>query len=264
MFKHLWREATRHPGTRALVKTPKRRRSGQQTHSNPYDQLTSARKGTQRKCANRNIREERHSNEKATTPYSPSSGRLGHGLQLLGRHGPWRSRTPTPAAAHNPNKHYYHTLTQDLTETVWIQSDNVHLNCNGHSITKPGERYYGVGIAVLNAKNVTITNCHISGWSTGVGTARSPNSQVVSNELFFDNISGLDIEDNSAQLGFCITEYLTTFTLAWSSARAPETFAWWGTTEGRWKHFLVLSCCLRTRPLENFDNSFIPPLPPVE
>src|SRR5438132_14307230 len=99
----------------------------------------------------------------------------------------------------NPNKRFFYTLTQNLTETVWIQSDNVYLNCNGHSITKPGAKYYGTGIAVLNAKNVTIAHCHVSGWLTGIGIERSPDSLVLSNELF-DNLSGLEIVDHSAPI----------------------------------------------------------------
>jgi parallel beta-helix repeat protein len=168
----------------------------------------------------------------------------------------------------NPLKHVYYKLTQDLTETVWIQSDNVHLNCDGHSITNPGDKYYGVGIAVLNAKNVTIAGCHISGWLTGISIERSPNSQVVSNELF-DNGSGLKITDNSAPVRILYNRIRNNLSYGLELRTSPGDIRMVGNDflyNGRdaRNHFVVLSCCLRTRPLEQFDNSFIPPLPLID
>jgi parallel beta-helix repeat protein len=168
----------------------------------------------------------------------------------------------------NPHKHFYFTLRENLTETVFIQSDNVHLNCNGHSITEPRHDFSGIGIAVLNAKNVTIANCHISGWLIGINIERSPNSQVVSNELS-NNGSGLSITDQSAPVRILRNEIRHNHAYGLKLRTSPGDIRMVGNEflhNGRdaRNHFVVLSCCLSTRPLEAFENTFDPPLPPIE
>jgi hypothetical protein len=100
----------------------------------------------------------------------------------------------------HPGQTFRYTLPGNQTETVLISSDNVFLDCGGASITNPRRDYSGIGIAVLNAKNVTIANCHVSGFDVGIVIEDSPHStassKVVNNKLF-DNLLGLYIVDNS-------------------------------------------------------------------
>jgi Right handed beta helix region len=171
----------------------------------------------------------------------------------------------------NPNKRFFYTLTQNLTETVWIQSDNVYLNCNGHSVTnpKPEVKYYGTGIAVLNARYVTIAHCHVSGWFTGIGIERSPDSLVLSNELF-DNGFGLDIVDHSAPISVLYNRIRDNLSYGLELRTSLGEIGIMGNTflyNGLWRtgipnyHLSVRSCCVTTLPLEQFGNSFTPPLP---
>jgi parallel beta-helix repeat protein len=97
------------------------------------------------------------------------------------------------------------TLSRNLRKSVDIWSSNVYLNCDGASITNPQREDLGAfrvpygssGIDVLNSSNVTISKCHISGFTAGIVFDGSPNGQVVGSELH-NNSTGLVVIGRSA------------------------------------------------------------------
>lgn len=64
-------------------------------------------------------------------------------------------------------------LTQDLTSTsintaIYINVDNVTLDCNGHRVERAGSNIDAYGLTSFNVTDVTIRNCHVVGFRVGI------------------------------------------------------------------------------------------------
>jgi parallel beta-helix repeat protein len=82
------------------------------------------------------------------------------------------------------------TLTQDLTESVEIESDNVTLDCNGRKINY--EEFGGIGIYLNKRNNVVIKNCNITHFFIGIYLFESTLNKISGNNLF-GNGSAIDL-----------------------------------------------------------------------
>jgi parallel beta-helix repeat protein len=89
------------------------------------------------------------------------------------------------------------TLTQDLTESVEINTSSITLDCNGHSITGNGGGY---GIYLHQKNNTTIENCIIINFSTGIELYHFPfdfeaftKNNNLSNNVIFGNSLGIHL-----------------------------------------------------------------------
>lgn len=99
------------------------------------------------------------------------------------------------------------TLTTDVTETIQIDSPNITLDGNNHSITGSGTGY---GIYIYNKTNVTIKNCVVSNFTGGIYISSSTNNNLFQNSFnsnyygisgyasSFNNIAGNTVSLNSS------------------------------------------------------------------
>lgn len=76
------------------------------------------------------------------------------------------------------------TLTQDLTESVEIITNDITLDCNGHSITGTGS---GFGVYLNNKSGVTIKNCTVNHFTGGVYLLNSSNNNTLTNNTASEN-----------------------------------------------------------------------------
>lgn len=77
------------------------------------------------------------------------------------------------------------TLTQDMTDTIQINSSGITLDGNGHTITGKGTGY---GIYATNVSNIAVKNLSITGFSKGIMfDSNVQNSSIVSNRLYGNN-----------------------------------------------------------------------------
>ena len=74
-----------------------------------------------------------------------------------------------------------HDLTQCPQHGLILGADNIVLDCQGHSITRPGQG--GVGIDATGRRNVQIRNCVISGFSSAIRLNETNASLIVNNTL---------------------------------------------------------------------------------
>ncbi|MFA6493528.1 MAG: NosD domain-containing protein [Candidatus Paceibacterota bacterium] len=83
------------------------------------------------------------------------------------------------------------TLTQDLTETIQIDSDGITLDGNGHSILITPE-YSSGGVYLYDKTGVTVKNVTINGSHSGVSISGGSNNRV-ENSTFVGNTGGIGI-----------------------------------------------------------------------
>ncbi|MCK4355205.1 right-handed parallel beta-helix repeat-containing protein [Candidatus Parcubacteria bacterium] len=78
------------------------------------------------------------------------------------------------------------TLTQDLTESVEITASNITLDCDGHSVTGADT---GFGVYANRKTNVTVKNCVINDFHSGIyfyyGSNHSISNNNVSNNKYY-------------------------------------------------------------------------------
>jgi parallel beta-helix repeat protein len=79
------------------------------------------------------------------------------------------------------------TLTQNITTSIEIATSSITLDCKNYQII--GENS-GNGILIDNKENVTIENCKITNFSTGIGLNGSKNNILTGNYVF-NNIYGI-------------------------------------------------------------------------
>jgi hypothetical protein len=93
---------------------------------------------------------------------------------------------PTPAQASCGDVITSNTLlTADLTcatDGLRIGADGVTLDCAGHTIRGPGTTT-GTGVSAVDVSAVTITECHITGFSAAIRAQNSPDLRVARNVL---------------------------------------------------------------------------------
>jgi parallel beta-helix repeat protein len=100
------------------------------------------------------------------------------------------------------------TLTQDLQNSTGgtlcsghglvINADNIVVDCAGYNITGDGSGA-GQGINITGRTNVTVKNCNISGFQTGVYATLGSENNITNNSLHDNTVHGIYIQrdDNS-------------------------------------------------------------------
>jgi len=81
-----------------------------------------------------------------------------------------------------------YTLTADLKSTIEIQRDGITLNGANHTLQGPDRDNNTTAIA-LTARNITITNLHISNWTAGIYGAY--NNNTITCNQFTNNIRAI-------------------------------------------------------------------------
>jgi len=99
-------------------------------------------------------------------------------------------------------------FTSDVTQSVFIQLNNVTINGNGHRIT--GTDYSGVGINTSN-NNVTLQNFIISGFSYGIQA--TGDSTIIEGCTFLDNSYSLSMNNTSTTVPAPMIIRNNTFTI---------------------------------------------------
>ena len=92
------------------------------------------------------------------------------------------------------------TLTEDLICTkdgLIIESNDVTLDCNGHTISGPGNS--NIGIIANSLNNITIKNCNIENFYHGISLDNVSNSNVIIN-----NVKGTGRTDISMGTGILL------------------------------------------------------------
>jgi parallel beta-helix repeat protein len=71
-------------------------------------------------------------------------------------------------------------LAQNLTESVEITTNNVTLNCNGHSITGTGTGY---GIYLNSREDVIVQNCTVINFSVGIPLLFASDNTIITSTM---------------------------------------------------------------------------------
>jgi parallel beta-helix repeat protein len=172
----------------------------------------------------------------------------------------------------DPTQPYTFRLASHQQRPIRILSDHVTLDCQHHRVMSDGWGY--VGIEAFGVENVTIANCFVLSWPWGIRVSQSPNTTVRDNTLLL-NGTGITFEDGSSTItltdnviqdnglyGLEIRSSPGVIRLTGNHFlfNGPRTLA----QSDRRRHFVILSRGLVTKPLEQFENVFTPPLTPVE
>jgi parallel beta-helix repeat protein len=88
-------------------------------------------------------------------------------------------------------------LTGDITDNIVIQADNITLDGDGRSIVGPGYDGYGYGIYLNNRTGVTIRNCNIQNFSTGLEISYSNYNTFSDNTANSNGIRGIHLYSSS-------------------------------------------------------------------
>ncbi|MCK5039929.1 MAG: right-handed parallel beta-helix repeat-containing protein [Candidatus Aenigmarchaeota archaeon] len=92
----------------------------------------------------------------------------------------------------SPGEYY---LSGDITtncvqKCIEINADNVTLNCEGHMIRYNG--FFSTTTGIFSEKDdVTITNCVIRGWSSGITLGGTENANISYNDILYCKMSGI-------------------------------------------------------------------------
>jgi parallel beta-helix repeat protein len=91
------------------------------------------------------------------------------------------------------------TLDMDYYGTISIenQSNPITLDCGGHSIEGPDAGPDPVGIAIKNAAHITVQNCTIKYFGTGVKVDSSDDIKLLNNKITYNEGDGIDLNSSS-------------------------------------------------------------------
>jgi len=78
----------------------------------------------------------------------------------------------------------------DTGDAINITAPDVYLNCSGHELNGPGSGSSRTGVNADNVYNVTVFNCTIRNFQTGIRYYASPNGSIIQN-LLQDNYYGI-------------------------------------------------------------------------
>ena len=78
-----------------------------------------------------------------------------------------------------------------------ITADDVVLDCQGHGIISLNSGI-GEGIDITNRDNITIKNCSVSDFSTGIYLYNSTHSKILNNNIFSNKFGGVSLVWNSS------------------------------------------------------------------
>jgi len=86
-------------------------------------------------------------------------------------------------------------LTEDHYGNIVIRGDKVTLDCDRHTVS--GDRLTGdekdIGIEVYEQRSVTVRDCRVNGFNTGILFLVCENCSAIGNKLKY-NVTGLDID----------------------------------------------------------------------
>ena len=82
--------------------------------------------------------------------------------------------------------------------TVIIKRSGITLDCNGLALTGEGR---GVGIMIFRSNDVTIKNCQIYGYDTGIKGEDSNNVTLINNRLCGNSVADIDLPGASQMAG---------------------------------------------------------------
>ncbi len=107
-------------------------------------------------------------------------------------------------------------LTTDVEEAIVIQADGITLDGNWHSIAKLFPYLSGYGIYLFNRTDVSIINCTVTRYATGIFFYGGSNNIIVGNYTY-SNGAGIslylsthtNIIDNTASLNYLLGIYLS-------------------------------------------------------
>lgn len=82
--------------------------------------------------------------------------------------------------------------------TVIIKRSGITLDCNGLKLTGEGR---GVGIMIFRSNNVTIRNCEIYGYDTGIKGEDSNNITLINNRLCNNSVADIELPGATQMVG---------------------------------------------------------------
>ena len=110
----------------------------------------------------------------------------------------------------------FHSYSNPTDACLQILSDNVHLNCDRHSIVGTNENHTR-GIYFNHVQNISIENCEISSFDLSIGLDNSFNISLLGNYLFSD----VYLEDSryysSSQVSIINNVFTTSSLSGWES-----------------------------------------------
>ena len=86
------------------------------------------------------------------------------------------------------------TLTEDLSGRIRIIDDDVTLDCAGFRVVGPGS---GDGITIDNRTNVTVRNCHVSGFDEGIDVFASTGVRLENNTVTGNSVNGIGVSSST-------------------------------------------------------------------
>ena len=84
-------------------------------------------------------------------------------------------------------------LTHDYQGNIVITSDDVVLDCDGHTVEGPGD---GEGISLLSVSNVSLVNCRITGFAIGVYVSGGGFNEIRGNVVLANHDSQIRLENS--------------------------------------------------------------------
>ncbi len=91
------------------------------------------------------------------------------------------------------------TMTSDLScpsmDAITLNANNIVFDCDGHNITGPGSS--GTGIFAQSLSNLTVKNCTITGFDTGIYWPNIQNSYIINNTVMNHQSLGLRLSSSS-------------------------------------------------------------------
>ena len=76
-----------------------------------------------------------------------------------------------------------------------IGADGITLNCAGRTIS--GDASTGSGILLDGRENVTVKNCRVTGFGTGIEMFESSNNKLTKNNIYLNQFDGIELDDFS-------------------------------------------------------------------
>jgi parallel beta-helix repeat protein len=88
-------------------------------------------------------------------------------------------------------------LTQDVNETIQVDSNGITLDGNGHHVTGPARGTSGDGVVLVGRTGVTIKNLNVAGFGNGILLSNSTGNTLTANTCNQNSRSGISLRDSS-------------------------------------------------------------------
>ncbi|OGT27859.1 MAG: hypothetical protein A2Z17_01365, partial [Gammaproteobacteria bacterium RBG_16_66_13] len=89
------------------------------------------------------------------------------------------------------------TLAADVTDGIRIESNDVTLDCAGQIVSGPGA---GIGISLTDRTGVTVTNCHVTNFDTGIALANSDVNTLTGNAASGNVVDGFALSGSDSNI----------------------------------------------------------------